>query len=68
MTDASQQPTRDLALDDSVVRLLGTAHVSKASAEAVAREIAEGDPSTVSITLTIVGPVEVDGVSIIAQR
>lgn len=31
-------------------------------------DIAEGDPSTVSITLTIVGPVEVDGVSIIAQR
>ena len=31
-------------------------------------DIAEGDPSTVSITLTVVGPVEVDGVSIIAQR
>lgn len=31
-------------------------------------DINEGDPSTISITLAIVGPVEVDGVSIIAQR
>ena len=31
-------------------------------------DINEGDPSTVSITLTVIGPVEIDGVSIIASR
>jgi len=30
--------------------------------------VSEGDPSTVSLTLAIVGPVELDGVTLIAQR
>jgi pheromone shutdown-related protein TraB len=51
MTDASQEPLRDLALDGSAIRLLGTAHVSKASAEAVAREIAGGDYDCVAVEL-----------------
>jgi len=31
-------------------------------------DVSEGDPSTVSLTLAIVGPVELDGVTLIAQR
>jgi pheromone shutdown-related protein TraB len=49
--NAQAQPFRDLALDSAEVRLLGTAHVSKASAEAVAREIAEGDYDCVAVEL-----------------
>ncbi len=31
-------------------------------------DIAEGDPSTVSMTFGVIGPVEVDGVAVITQR
>lgn len=52
MPDTVQpEPYRDLALGDATVRLLGTAHVSKASAEAVAREIAAGDYDCVAVEL-----------------
>ncbi len=47
----STQPVRDLELDGAQLRLLGTAHVSKASAEAVAAEIAGGDYDCVAIEL-----------------
>lgn len=42
---------RDLVLDGAAVRLFGTAHVSKASAAAVAREIADGDYDCVAVEL-----------------
>ena len=45
-----------------------TRNVTFDDAYCSAFDIAEGVPSTVSITLTVVCPVEVDGVSIIAQR
>jgi len=48
---AHAQPMRDLDLDGATVRLFGTAHVSKASAAAVAREIAEGDYDCVAVEL-----------------
>lgn len=48
---AQSEPYRDLELGDATVRLLGTAHVSKASAEAVAREIASGDYDCVAVEL-----------------
>lgn len=52
MTDVSaSQPVRDLSLDGASVRLLGTAHVSRASADAVAAEIAQGDYDCVAIEL-----------------
>ncbi|HMM74189.1 MAG TPA: TraB/GumN family protein [Gammaproteobacteria bacterium] len=50
MSDTSQ-PVRDLCLDGAALRLFGTAHVSKASADAVAREIAEGDYDCVAVEL-----------------
>ena len=40
-----------MTLDGSVVRLLGTAHVSRASAEAVAAEIAGGDYRHIALEL-----------------
>ena len=52
MSESAQgQPFRDLTLGTAQVRLLGTAHVSKASAEAVAREIADGDYDCVAVEL-----------------
>lgn len=48
---ANVQPVRDLVIEGAHVRLLGTAHVSKASAEAVAQEIADGDYDCVAIEL-----------------
>lgn len=45
------QPIRDLHLDRTTVRLFGTAHVSKTSAEAVAREIADGAYDCVAVEL-----------------
>jgi pheromone shutdown-related protein TraB len=52
MQDADQpEPHRDLALGATGLRLLGTAHVSKASAEAVAREIADGDYDCIAVEL-----------------
>lgn len=52
MSDVSStQPVRDLEIDGAQLRLLGTAHVSKASAEAVAAEIADGDYDCVAIEL-----------------
>jgi len=48
---SSTHPVRDLLLDGASVRLLGTAHVSKASAEAVAREIADGEYDCIAIEL-----------------
>jgi pheromone shutdown-related protein TraB len=47
----SEQPRVDLQLDNTFIRLLGTAHVSRASAEAVHQEIAEGDWDVVAIEL-----------------
>ncbi|MGE3774461.1 MAG: TraB/GumN family protein [Gammaproteobacteria bacterium] len=40
-----------MPLDGAAVRLFGTAHVSKASAEAVTREIADGDYDCVAVEL-----------------
>jgi len=52
MSDVSStQPVRDFEIDGAQLRLLGTAHVSKASAEAVAAEIADGDYDCVAIEL-----------------
>lgn len=52
MSDVSStQPVRDIEIDGAQLRLLGTAHVSKASAEAVAAEIADGDYDCVAIEL-----------------
>lgn len=48
---AGGQPFADIEFDDLRVRLLGTAHVSRASAEAVAREIASGEFEAVAIEL-----------------
>lgn len=45
------EPVRELALGPACVRLLGTAHVSRRSAEAVAREIEIGDYDCVAIEL-----------------
>ena len=47
----STQPVRDLSVDGAQVRLFGTAHVSRASAGAVAREIASGDYDCIAIEL-----------------
>ena len=47
----SEQPRVDLQLDNTLIRLLGTAHVSRASAEAVHQEIAQGDWDIVAIEL-----------------
>lgn len=49
--EVSGQPCRDLQLGSTQIRLLGTAHVSRASAEAVAREIAEGNYDCVAVEL-----------------
>ncbi len=46
-----EQPMTVLSLDGARVTLLGTAHVSKASAEAVERLIATGDHDAVAIEL-----------------
>ena len=46
-----EQPTADLCIGDSHIRLLGTAHVSRASAEAVAKEIADNDYDIIAIEL-----------------
>lgn len=55
VTDAAGQPDgqpfADVSIDGMDVRLLGTAHVSRASAEAVSREIASGEYDTVAIEL-----------------
>jgi pheromone shutdown-related protein TraB len=48
---ASNQPHVDLAVGASTLRLLGTAHVSRASAAAVRAEIASGDYDAVAIEL-----------------
>jgi len=48
---APAQPLRDLVVDGATVRLFGTAHVSKASAEAVAREVADGDYDCIAVEL-----------------
>lgn len=51
MSFATDQPHRDLVIGSTRLRLLGTAHVSRASAEAVAAEIASGEWSEVAIEL-----------------
>lgn len=51
MNEASTQPHRDLVIGASRLRLLGTAHVSRASATAVAAEIAGGDYDHVAVEL-----------------
>lgn len=48
---ADAQPTRSLRLDETHITLLGTAHVSRASAEAVAAELAGGDYDAVAVEL-----------------
>lgn len=50
---AAEQPHVDLRLGTTEVRLLGTAHVSRVSAEAVQREIASGDYDEVAIELCV---------------
>lgn len=51
MTEIRPQPHTDLDLGATRVRLLGTAHVSRASATAVHDEIAHGDYDVVAIEL-----------------
>ena len=51
MNEPLDQPYRDLTAGQAKIRLLGTAHVSKASADAVTREIAENDYDSVAIEL-----------------
>ncbi|MGE0861276.1 MAG: TraB/GumN family protein [Gammaproteobacteria bacterium] len=51
MTPAAGEPHVDLRLGTTEVRLLGTAHVSRASAEAVLREIASGEYDEIAIEL-----------------
>lgn len=51
MTELRVQPHADLLLGPTRVRLLGTAHVSRASATAVRDEIATGDYDVVAIEL-----------------
>jgi pheromone shutdown-related protein TraB len=47
----NQQPIVDIELNGTTIRLLGTAHVSRASADAVRDEIASGNWDTVAIEL-----------------
>lgn len=49
--NATEQPHVDLLLGETAVRVLGTAHVSRASTEAVRHEIATGDYDAVAIEL-----------------
>jgi pheromone shutdown-related protein TraB len=51
MNDHPAQPIADLTLGETQVRLLGTAHVSRASAAAVSEEIASGTYDCVAIEL-----------------
>ncbi|MCB1749664.1 MAG: TraB/GumN family protein [Gammaproteobacteria bacterium] len=51
MSETSNQPHVDLTVAGSAVRLLGTAHVSRASATAVHEEIASGAYDAVAIEL-----------------
>lgn len=51
MSDIAEQPVIDLVVGDTRIRLLGTAHVSRASAAAVADEIASGRYEHVAIEL-----------------
>ncbi|MGR9093147.1 MAG: TraB/GumN family protein, partial [Gammaproteobacteria bacterium] len=46
-----EQPYEDIEIGDSLIRLLGTAHVSRASVAAVKREIAEASWDVVAIEL-----------------
>ncbi|MFT4560683.1 MAG: pheromone shutdown-related protein TraB [Gammaproteobacteria bacterium] len=48
---SAKQPVVDLQLGDTTIRLLGTAHVSRASADAVHHEISTGVWDTVAIEL-----------------
>ena len=50
-TVSAPQPVVDLQIGDTMIRLLGTAHVSRASADAVHHEIATGKWDTVAIEL-----------------
>ena len=45
------QPYQDIELNGSLVRLLGTAHVSRASVDAVVAEIEHHDWDTVAVEL-----------------
>lgn len=51
MNDTNAQPMFDLTVGSTQIRLLGTAHVSRASADAVAAEIASGEFDEVAIEL-----------------
>jgi pheromone shutdown-related protein TraB len=51
VNDVRTEPHLDLTLGAASVRLLGTAHVSRASAEAVARELASGAYDQVAVEL-----------------
>lgn len=51
MSELREQPHVDLSIGTSTFRLLGTAHVSRASAQAVAAEVAEGDYDVIAIEL-----------------
>ena len=51
MSELDGQPYADVEIDGARIRLLGTAHVSRKSAEAVAGAIAEGTFDTVAIEL-----------------
>ena len=50
-TQTTEQPFADVKLGETFIRLLGTAHVSRASAEAVHREISAGSWDIVAIEL-----------------
>ena len=51
MSEGNTQPLVELSVGTTRVRLLGTAHVSRASAEAVVAEIGEGSYDAVAIEL-----------------
>lgn len=51
MNDSLAQPFADIKLGNTRFRLLGTAHVSRASAAAVSEEIASGDYDHVAVEL-----------------
>ena len=49
--EVAAQPFRAVMLGATSIRLLGTAHVSRASRDAVAREIAQGDYDCIAVEL-----------------
>jgi pheromone shutdown-related protein TraB len=50
-TEAAAPPLREVLVGTTLIRLLGTAHVSRASRDAVTREIAHGDYDCIAVEL-----------------